>query len=140
MVPATIKSTSQTKSYTCYKYQQNDIPCTHAFALILCLNYLFPLVFLPQFRSVQSNLAKYLLFEFSLYCFRSACTTTRASYQFRERTCTQCPSHLHTSGTPKKERYRRGKVRQHATRAQEHLCSTCGQPGHNSHTCRTPCD
>jgi len=39
----------QTKSCTCYKYQQNDIPCTHTFALILRLNYLFPLVLLPQF-------------------------------------------------------------------------------------------
>jgi len=44
----------QAKSCTCYKYQQNDIPCMHAFALILRLNYLFPLVFLPQICSVQT--------------------------------------------------------------------------------------
>jgi len=45
----------QIKFCTCYDCQKNDIPCTHAFALILHLNYQypFPLVFLPQFCSIQ---------------------------------------------------------------------------------------
>jgi len=44
----------QTKSRTCYEFKQNGIPYTHPFALILGLNYQFPLVFLPQFCSVQT--------------------------------------------------------------------------------------
>jgi len=39
-----------------------------------------------------------------------------------------------------KKRYRRGEARLHAPRAQEHIYSTCSQPGHNSRTCRTPHD
>jgi len=129
----------QIKTCTCYKYQQNDIPCTHTFALILRLNYLFHLVFLPQFCSVQiwqntysSNLHPIV---FGLHV-----PPLEPHTDSEEELACNAPRTRIPRGEPKKERYRRGEARQHAPRAQEHPCSTCDQPGHNSRTCRTPHD
>jgi len=126
----------QTKSCTCYKYQQNDIPCTHALALILRLNYLFPLVFLPQFCSVQTWQNTYSS-NFHPIIFGPHVPSPEPQTDSEEElACNASRTHI-PRGRPKQERYRRGEARQHAPRAQEHLCSTCSQLGHNSRTCRT---
>jgi len=46
MVLDTIMLTSR-QTMSCYGYQRSDISCAHAFALILRLNYEFPIVFGP---------------------------------------------------------------------------------------------
>jgi len=98
MVPATIKSTSKSNHVLAININRN-IPCTHTFALILRLNYLFPLVLLPQFCSVQTwqNIysSNFHPIVFGPHVLR---TTTRTSYRLRGRTCMQCLSHSHTSG------------------------------------------
>ena len=137
----------QLKHCTYYAYQEIDIPCSHAFALILQLNYQHPHVFLPQFLSFQAWQNTYS----SNLCPIAFDATGSAEHQ---------PPHNYESplnlgdqplpciaprtrvprGRPKKERYRLGEARQHIPGAQNHLCSTCGQQGHNSRTCRTPHD
>jgi len=141
MVPATIKSTFKPNDVLAININRM-IPCTHAFALILRLNYLFPLVFRPQFYSVQTWHNTYSS------NFRPIVFTPHVQYvpppglhteSEKELACNAPRTHI-PRGRPKKERYRRGEGRQHAPRAQEHLCSPYGQPGHNSRTCRTPHD
>lgn len=128
----------QTKSCTCYEYQKNDIPCTHAFALILRLNYQFPLVFLPQFCSVYTWRDTYAT-NFHPIVFGPHVPEPHVEEEEEGLPCS-APRTRIPRGRPKKERYRRGEARQPAPGAQDHICSTCGQPGHNSRTCRAAHD
>jgi len=121
----------QTKSCTCYEYQNNDIPCTHAFALILRLNYQFPLVFLLQFCSVQTWWDTYLD-NFHPIVFGPHVSEPQAHTDSEEELPCNAPHTRIPRGQPKKVRYCRGEARQHAPGIQDHICSTCGQPGHNS--------
>jgi len=106
----------QTKSCTCYKYQQNDIPCTYAFALILRLNYLFPLVLLPQLCSVQTWQNTYSS-NFHPIVFGPHVPPPEPHTDSEgELACNASRSHI-PRGRSKKERYRRGEARQHVPRA-----------------------
>jgi len=86
----------QAKFCTCYdyRYQRNDIPCTHAFALILHLNYPFPFV---QFCSIQTWRDIYSTNFHPIVFGPESWTPLRV----RRRTSMQCSSHLHShiSGT-----------------------------------------
>ena len=140
----------ETRFCTCYKYQENDIPCSHAHALILRLNYQYPQVLLPQFCSVDVWRNTYLT---NLHPIAYGPHIQQPEPQENEGEgnagegnegpvlACHAPRTRVLRGRPKKERYRRGEGHRLAQRppgAPEQLCSTCGQPGHNSRTCCTP--
>jgi len=122
-----------TKSCACYEYEKNDISCTNAFALILRLTYPFPLVFLPQFCSVQTWRDTYSS-NFHPIVVAPHVLPSDPAGEAEELLCNPLCTCI-PRGRPKLERYRPDEPRQSDPGAQAHLCSTCGQPEYNSHSC-----
>ena len=99
------------------------------FLRLYCTLTIHSLLYLPQFCSVQTWRNTYST-NFHPIVFGPHVLPPPELTDSEEELPCHAPHTRILRGRPKKERYRRGEARQHAPRAQEHLCSTCGQPAH----------